>query len=513
MAITALGDPKLIPVIIGCGQINDRAATGAEGMDSLELMIAASRAAGADAGDGVLGQTDWLGIVNQLSFPQLTGTLVEGVSSALGLSPKIARETPSPTGDSPILLINEAANAIGGGKANVALIVGAEALRTAGKRRAEAKAAAAASSAGEEKKKGPYPKRGPVEPEPRHHYGLLTPTDVYPIFENAARAEFGQTFAEAQAESGMIWAGMSEVAANNTHAWINQSRTASDIIEPTADNRPIAFPYTKFQVANAAVNQGAAVIVTSLAVAQAAGVSEDRIIYVGQGAAAHEAEDPLNRPAYASSASMSVSLTKALELNGLSASEFDHMEIYSCFPIVPKMARRVLGIPADRTMTMFGGLTFGGGPIGNYMTHAAACMVEALRNDGTNGLLFANGGYATHNHTIVLTKMPQPAGTFPHNFDFQEQADALRGEVPEMVGEYAGPGKLETYTVLFDRKGEPKHGVVIARLEDNRRAIALVPPTDTPAIERLMSGAADLQDSAGMLAVHDSRNIWSFAQP
>lgn len=511
MANAGLGDPKLIPVIIGCGQINDRAATGAEGMDSLELMIAASRAAGADAGDGILGQTDWLGIVNQLSFPKLTGTLVDGVSSALGISPKIARETPSPTGDSPILLINEAANAIGKGDANAALIVGAEALRTAGKRRAEAAAAAAGS--GEEKKTGPYPKRTPIAPEPRHHYGLLTPTDVYPLFENAARAEFGQTLAEAQAESGMIWAGMSDVAAHSKHAWINHSRSASDIIEPTADNRPIAFPYTKFQVANAAVNQGAAVIVTSLAVAQAAGVSEDRIIYVGKGAAAHEAEDPLNRPAYASSASMTVSLTKALELNGLSAAEFDHMEIYSCFPIVPKMARRVLGIPADRTMTMFGGLTFGGGPIGNYMTHAAACMVEALRSDGTNGLLFANGGYATHNHTIVLTKTPQPAGTFPQDFDFQDQADTLRGDVPEMVGEYAGPGRLETYTVLFDRKGDPKHGVVIARLENNRRAIALVPPTDTQAIERLISGSTDVQDSAGTLAGHDSRNIWSFAQP
>lgn len=507
MANTKLGDPKCIPVIIGCGQINDRAATGAEGMDSLELMVAASRAAGADAGDGILDQTDWLGIVHQLSFPKLTGTLVDGISSALGVSPNTARETPSPTGDSPILLINEAANAIGRGEANVALIVGAEALRTAGKRKAEA----AAAASGEDTKKGPYPKRAPITPEPRHQYGLITPTDVYPLFENAARAQYGQTLAEAQTESGTIWAGMSDVAASNDHAWIRQRRTAAEIVEPTADNRPIAFPYTKFQVANAAVNQGAAMIVTSLAVAKAAGVNDDRIIYVGKGAAAHEAEDPLNRPDYASSASMAISLTKTLELNAMSASDFDHMEIYSCFPIVPKMARRVLGIPADRTMTMFGGLTFGGGPIGNYMTHAAACMVEALRTNGTNGLLFANGGYATHNHTIVLTKTPQPAGTFPQNFDFQADADALRSDVPEMLGEYSGPATLETYTILFDRKGAPKHGVVIARIDAGSRAIALVPPSDAAAIERLMEAAADMHGAQGMLAVHDGRNIWSFA--
>ncbi|MGB7373958.1 acetyl-CoA acetyltransferase [Pontixanthobacter sp.] len=509
MTGTKLGDTARIPVIIGCGQINDRAETGADGKDSLELMVAASRAAGADGGEGILYQTDWLGIVNQLSFPELTGTLVEGVSNALGLSPSTARETPSPTGDSPILLINEAANAIGRGEANVALIVGAEALRTAGKRRAEA--AAAPAALGAEVSKGPYPKRTSITPQPRHAYGLITPTDVYPLFENAARARYGQTLAQAQAESGTIWAGMSDVAASNKHAWIRRSRTAAEITEPTAENRPIAFPYTKFQVANAAVNQGAAVIVTSLAVARRAGLNDERIIYVGRGAAAHEAADPLNRPDYASSASMAVSLTKTLELNAMSASDFDHMEIYSCFPIVPKMARRVLGIRADRTMTVFGGLTFGGGPIGNYMTHAAACMVEALRKKGTNGLLFANGGYATHNHTIVLTKTPQPAGTFPQDFDFQADADALRGDVPNMIGEYSGPATLETYTIVFDRNGAPKHGVVIARIDAATRAIAIVPSGDSDAIGRLREASADVHGAKGTLTARGGRNIWSFA--
>ena len=40
----------------------------------------------------------------------------------------------------------------------------------------------------------------------------------------------------------------------------------------TADNRPIAFPYSKLMVANSSVNQGAALIVTSLALAREAGI-------------------------------------------------------------------------------------------------------------------------------------------------------------------------------------------------------------------------------------------------
>ncbi len=425
------------------------------------------------------------------------------MSNELGITPALARETPSPTGDSPILLINEAANAIGRGEAQMALIVGAEALRTGGMRKAGAAAAG-------EVKKGPYPKRTPPILEPRHLYGLNTPTDVYPLFENAARASFGQSLAEAQAESGLIWAGMSQVAANTPSAWIRKEKSADEIVEASPQNRPIAFPYTKFQVANAAVNQGAAVIISSLALAREAGVPDERIVYIGKGAAAHEHDDPLQRPDFASSASMEVSLTKAMKLNGLTVEQIDHLELYSCFPIVPKMARRVLGVSANQSMTVFGGLTFGGGPIGNYMTHAAACMVDALRQSGTNGLLFANGGYATHNHTILLTRTPQPAGTFPQDFDFQAEADAKRGEIPEMLTDYSGPAKLETYTALFDREGKPRQGVVVARIDETKRIIAAIPPSDEAAIARLLTGDADLIGAAGHSKTFDTQAVWSF---
>lgn len=502
-----LGDPHRIPVIIGTGQINDLPETGAEGLDSLDLMIAAAREAGKDAGEAILERADWLGVVNQISFPKLTGTLVDGLCEALAITPAFARETPSPTGDSPVLFINEAANAIGAGKASVALIVGAEALRTAGMRKKEA---ALAAKDGATKKKGPYPPRTPPTPEPRHLYGLITPTDVYPLFENAAREAYGQSLADAQAESGAIWAGMSQVAARTPSAWIQQERSAEEIVEVTTDNRPIAFPYTKFQVANAAVNQGAALIVTSLAVARDAGVEESRIIYVGKGASAHEAEDPLMRPDYATSASMEVSLRRALELNEITIDQIDHLELYSCFPVVPKMARRVLGIEADRQSTMFGGLTFGGGPIGNYMTHAAACMVDALRKSGTNGLLFANGGYATHNHTIVLSKTPQPEGTFPHQFDFQQEADTKRGAVPTMDLDYTGPAALETYTILYDRTGVPKQGVIVARAPNGTRTLALVPADYTGAINRLEKAEHGLIGSTGHIAKSGMHNHWTF---
>lgn len=483
-----------IPVIAGTGQVNDRA----NALDSLGLMLAAAQAADADAGGELLARTDWLGVVAQISFPEYRGKLVEGISAGLGVAPAIARETPLPTGDSPMLLLNEAANAIGEGRAQVALIAGGEGLRAASRRAAEAG-------------RGPYPPRTPSRIEARHRYGLITPADVYPLFENAVRAAWGQSFDAAQAESAAIWAGMSRIAAANPDAWLRTERTAGEIATAGADNRPIAFPYTKLMVANAAVNQGAALIVTSLAAARAVGIAEDRLIYVGRGAAAHEDDDPLMRPDFAASASMAVSLQRALALNGLAIGDIDHLELYSCFPCVPKMARRILDIPVETPITAFGGLTFGGGPIGNYMTHAAASMVAALRRGGTNGLLFANGGYATHNHSLVLSRRPPPAGTLPHDFDFQAEADASRGPSPPLDEGYSGPAAVETYTVLYDRAGEARFGVVIARAPDGRRAIARVPADDAAAIAFLTSGESEPVGAPGSIARDGELNRWRFA--
>ncbi len=499
-----LGDTRRIPVLVGCGQINDRAATGAEGLDSLELMIAAARAAGEDSGAALLDHVDWLGVVHQLSFPELAGTLVEGLSKALAITPSYARETPSPTGESPILLINEAANAIGKGEAQIALIVGGEALRTAAKRKAEA-----ANPAWPHPKE-PYPRRHQSMSDIRLAYGLITPSDIYPLYENAARPVYGQTLAEGQAESGLIWSNMSHVAQGNPNAWLRQPRTAAEIIEPSADNRPIAHPYSKLMVANAAVNQGAAVIVTSLAAARDAGIADQHMVFVGKGAAAHEDQNPLSRADFPRSPSAEVSLRRTLDLNRLSLADLDHIELYSCFPCVPKMARRILGLPAQARMTVVGGLTFGGGPIGNYMTHAAAQMVLELRKSGTNGLLFANGGYATHNHSIIFTRTPQPAGTFPQDFDFQAEADDLRGAIPPMDADYEGPAAIETYTVLYGREGEIRHAVIVARTPSGTRTVARMDAEEGSAIAPLTLGKVEPVGRAGHVLKDGTISRWQW---
>jgi acetyl-CoA C-acetyltransferase len=162
------------------------------------------------------------------------------------------------------------------------------------------------------------------------------------------------------------------------------------------------------------------------------------------------------------------------------------------------MARRVIDWPLNRAASVFGGLTFGGGPVGNYMSHAVVSLALKLRASGRCGLLFANGGLATHNHSLVLSRIPLAENIFPQNFDFQTEADALRGAVPPVDENYLGPATLETYTVFYDRGGVPLGGAVIARAATGARFIAKVPAEDAATIAWLTSGEQEPVGTHGM---------------
>jgi acetyl-CoA C-acetyltransferase len=489
------GDPGRQAVIVGVGDINDRPREADRGLDSAELMAAALARADADAGGGWVPRCDRLFVVPQISFRALD--VPEALARLTGLPAGRIVQAPAASGDTPVRLLHDAANRIASGEATVCAVTGGEALRTAARRGLTGDGLFAGSRAG--------------APPLRHLYGLVLPSDIYPLYENALRAELGQSLDEAQAESGLIGSLMSQVAATSDGAWLRTPRTADEIVTPSADNRPIAFPYTKRMVANASVNQGAAAIVTSLAAARAAGIAEERLVHVGAGAAAHEPDEPLDRAGWTTSPSMRVSITRAMALNRLTVDDLDMVELYSCFPCVPKMARRVLGWPADRPATVHGGLTFGGGPIGNYMGHAIAAMVRRLRAGGRHGLLFANGGHCSHNHSLVLSRVPPATAGAPQDYDMQHEADAARGPIPPLTDAIEGPLPVETYTVVYGRDGEPRYGVVLSRAAGGERVIARVEPDDARSIAFLTDGAAQPVGRTGINRRAGDRLVWSAA--
>lgn len=476
-----MNNPDRIPVIVGVGQINDRREEDrAAGLDSLALMEAALRRAEADAGGDWLSALDTLSTVDQISFPDLT-CIAPALADRLGAAPKVTETTEMPHGDSPIRLLNRAANRIAAGEATICAIVGAEALRTAA-----ARAAAEGKRPGDILRSSPKRKVNPY----RRAFGLVAPTDMYPLYENACRHAWGQDLAAGQAETGRLWAGLSRVAAETAGAWIRNPVTAEEITTPSPANRPVAHPYLKLMVANASVNQGAGSLVTSLAEARRRGIPDARLVHVGAGAAAQEPYELLDRPDFTASPSMETVLARTLDFNGLTAEDLALVELYSCFPVVPKLARRSLNWPEDRPVSTFGGLTFGGAPVANYMSHAVVAMTRALRGTADRGLLYANGGIVTTNHAIVISGAPLDT-TLPRDPDVQAEADAKRAPVPALDEDHEGPVTLESWTVLYDRQARPVRGIVVARTPAGARTLAEVPPEDAALIATLTDGAID----------------------
>ena len=465
-----------IPVIVGVGEFSDHPKELTAGLEPLALIEQALRRAEQDAGGQLLHDIDSLDIVNFLSWRY--SDPAKQLSDRLGIAPPHAHYGPV-GGESPIRFIHEAALRIARGEASVAAITGAEAQSTATK----AERAGVALPWTPFAHDAPEPLRGANYQKPMATtLGVAKPVTVYPFYEAASAAHWRQTPRQALAESGELWSRYSAVASENPESWLKHAYTADEITTPTADNRLIAWPYTKLMVANPMVNQAAAILVTSLAKARAAGIAEDRMVFIHGGASAEEPRDYLDRDQYVESHAQNAVLKAAMALANGAA--FDAIELYSCFPVVPKMARRTLKLGADVQPTVAGGLTFFGAPLNDYMAHAACAMVRKLRAGAKLGLLYGQGGFVTKHYALVLSR--QPGVALAQDSNVQAEADRHRGAVPAFVTEASGTGTVESFTVIYGRNNIAEHGVVILRTADNARALARVPVQDTATLAHLL---------------------------
>jgi acetyl-CoA C-acetyltransferase len=485
-----------IPVIVGIGEITDRPDVIAAGLEPLALLEAALRRAEADSGATLIGDIQSLDIVNFLSWRYRDPELQLG--ARLGIAPAHACYGPV-GGESPIRFLHEAAQRIARGECEVAAVCGAEAQSTATK----------AERAGITLPWTPFahdvpePKRGAAFQKPvAVKLGVFRPVTVYPFYEAASAKHWGQTPRQAMAESGSLWSTYSAVAADNPQAWLRRHFSSEEITTPSPDNRLIAWPYTKLMVANPTVNMGAAILLTSLAKARAAGIAEHRLVHIWGGASAEEPRDYLIRDQFFQSHAQNAVLHHVLDLVGGCGRAFDAIELYSCFPCVPKMARRTLGLGPEVAPTVTGGLTFFGAPLNTYMTHAACAMVRRLRAGAKLGLLYGQGGFVTKHHGLVLSRQ-QPRQPLAQQHSVQAAADLERNAVPDFVTTASGKGAVESFTVLHGRGGEVEHGVVMLRTAENARALARVRAGDGATLAHLTNMDRTPVGTTGDIATAD----------
>ena len=455
-------DPRS-PVLVGLHQLEQRVDDPSQGAEPLEMMISCVEAAARDAGSkALLEAADVVCVIRGRWFYDNPAAVV---AERIGASRAQTAGTPF-GGNTVQAALNRFAREIHAGERDVAVLTGAEIGRSLSRARKQDIRLPFSDAPG-----SPDLQVG-TELDMVHEAEiarkLVQPIAMYPIFENAIRYARGETLEAHRARVAKLWAGFNAVAVENPHAWIREPMSAERIATPTSDNRMLGFPYTLLMNSNDKVDMGAALILCSAEAAQRHGVPRDQWIFLQAGTDAHDTPFVSNRDNLHSSPAIRIAGARALELADVAVGDLDRVALYSCFPSAVQVAAAELGLPEDRPLTVTGGLTFGGGPLNNYVMHGIARMAELLRESpGQRGLCTANGGFLTKHSFGVYSSEP-PAEGFRHE-SCQAAVDATPSR--EAIVDHEGSATLESYTVMFGADG-PERAYAAFLTEDGRRTWA-----------------------------------------
>jgi acetyl-CoA C-acetyltransferase len=486
------------PVVVGVGQASERLDDpGYRRRSPVELAAAAARAALADTGADVAAVARAIDTV--AGIRQFENS-VPGARARLGRSDNYPRSVAGRIGAAParaILevgggqgpqhLVNELAATIAGGASSVTLVFGSEAISTI-----ERYAQAAGRPDFTEHADGSLEDRGyglrGMGSRHQAAHGLTDAPSQYALIDNARRGRLQQSRAEYAASMGALFAPFTRVAAANPHAAAPVVRSAAELVTPTGGNRPIADPYTRYIVAREKVNQGAAVLLMSLAAARRLGVPAGRQVFL-RGHADVRERDLLDRGDLSASPAAVMAARRALEVAGVGAGDLATIDLYSCFPAPVFNICDGLGLAADdpRGLTLTGGLPFFGGAGNNYSMHAIAETVQRARQSpGSYGLVGANGGVMSKYSVGVYSTVPG-AWTPDHSGELQATVDGW--PAPAQAAQADGWAAIETYTVKHGRDGA-RTGIVIGRLDaDGRRFVARDDERDHEILDLLATAA------------------------
>lgn len=457
-------DPRT-PVIVGVGVASQHLDEPGGGLEAIELMLAAVRTAAEDSGaPGILRAVRRVAVPHgtwQYSDP---GRIIaERIGAAGARTVLVATGIPQQT------LFNDAYAAIRHGALDVALVAGGEAARRAAIARRHGVTIVDTVQDGVTPDDFQLPSEAIVS-QIEIDSGMSSAMEPFALIDSALRHAEGRSLDEHRDEIAQLWAGFSAVASRFSHAAFPEPRTAAFLREPSASNRPIAFPYNKWHCAQLNVDQAAALLVCSLEAAERLGVDLDRMVF----------------PLVALESSFSLPLPKrrdlhrwpAMEVLGVAAEEhLGHalsaiplVELYSCFPAAVRVQQRALGLPVDGVPTITGGETFAGGPWNNFVLQATAAMVERLREqEDSKGLVSTLSGLVNKPGLAVYAARPPSAGLLLG--DLADQADRATPRI-EVIAGYRGPARVAAYTVTYGQDAEPSRCTIIADTPSGARCMA-----------------------------------------
>ncbi len=449
------------PVLVGVGQVSERPSPGASyssRKQPLDLMVEALERAATDSGAAtMLENIDEIVAVSSFTWHTPDPALL--VAERLGLN--VTTRLLSVGGNTPQKFVHDAAKRILAGEQRCVALVGAEAMYARLLARREGRELDWVLQG--EDVASPIVATNDPPPLTAAEYGqgLNLPTNIYPLFENARRARLGSTILEQRDRLGQLWSNFATVASTNPYAWIRDAPSSDAIAQPSDGNRMVAFPYTKLLMANMPVDMAASFIMTNFEHATSLGIARDRMVFPDCGVDANDHWLISDRPRLDDSPAMRA-LWAALGDFGVTIDDVAHLDLYSCFPTVVQSACDVLGIDAfdsQRVPTITGGLTFGGGPGNNYVTHSIASMVDALRADPDGrGLITALGWFCTKHSWGTYSASPPRDG-----FRWTGPQGIVDAQPRCASDQRDGTVTVESYTVTHGSNGEPERLIVAAR--------------------------------------------------
>lgn len=480
-------DGDLTPIIVGVGDITERTAPPRD-ISPLSLMVAAARVSIADAGSA-----DISGMIDSVAAIRLFSDSSSRYASPFGRAENpaeaVAKAIGAPAedlvygpvgGTSPLALLKRLCAAVQAGEVRAGLIVGSEAMRS----EQQARRSGIALDWNTPAEKSPLELRAEVQApnsETERRHGLSAPVHFYPLLENAFRSLRRRSVVDHQADLGRLMAGFAEVAARNPLAAKPIEPDPDVIAYPLPGRSWLAFPYTSRMVAQVFVDQGAALLVTSVARARALGILEVKWIYPHAIAEAREQWLVSERQELGAAPALEAVGRQVLSQCGIGINDIRHLDVYSCFPVAIETGCAALGLPQERwpSATVTGGLPYFGGPGNNYVTHALSAVARLLRRDpGCWGMVTGVSYYLSKQAAAVLSaRAPRHPVEWAAETPLQRHLDARAPVVVDVTP--CGAAKIETYTVTTDREGRPR-GIVLGRLDgSNRRFIANVPSSET----------------------------------
>ena len=463
------------PVIVGVGQFKQQLEDVSLAEEQYVLMEQALRLAADDAGaPKLLTDIDRLLVIGGMwSYPDPGRLIADAVGSSNARTFLTAMG-----GNMPQATVSDCCERIAAGEMDIAAVVGGEAVYSKNKLR---KLGKDLSKSGVDLEKAErFGENVSMSSQHERDNGFLMPTQIYPLFESAIRAHRKETHYEHRMRISSLWEGFNRVAAANEHAWVQTPMTAEEIMEPTADNRMVGYPYTKAMNANSFVDFGGAIIICSVAKARSLGIDSDNWVFPHSATDGHATFLFSERDNFHESPAIRVTSKRCLELADISIDDIGPMDLYSCFPSVVQITMNELGIDPERAATTTGGLSFFGGPMNSYVIHAIASTIDEIRKTGEYGFVHANGGYATKHACAVFHNEP-PKGQF-RRMNVQEEIETSpKREVEENP---IGKSVVEAYTVLHGREG-PEKALMTTLMEDGKRALAST--SDAQTMQSMMS--------------------------